>query len=128
MWLAVSTAALASACGPTVYDIRGTREMPGVDGEIRVGDTGTNRMIEIELKHLPPPGRMASGARYYAVWFRGPDRRAQLAGHLEYDEDDRTGSLRATTPLRRLRVVVTAESRPHPHGPSTEVVLRQRVR
>lgn len=124
----LAAALFLSACGPTVYQIRGAPRMPGVDGTMQVDDgPGTNRTVTVNLSHLAPPDRMASGHAHYGVWFREPNGRSVYAGHLEYDRDDRHGHLSATTPLHTFEVIVTIERREHPTGPSTHVVIRQRV-
>lgn len=125
---ALGVALIAASCGPSVYTIRGARGMPGLDGSITVEDApGTNRMVTVELEHVPPPARVREGHGHYAVWFRRSDRRSTFAGHLEYDQDARRGRLVATTPLHGFEILVTLERQEHPDSPSPEIVIRRRI-
>ena len=50
-----------------------------------------------------------------------------MAGSLEFDEDDRTGQMRATTPLSRFEILITAEQNTSRSQPSETVIATQRV-
>ena len=97
-------------CGPATYNFHGTGQSVGVDAKIEVhGIEGGNREVRLEMRHLPPPARLGSGLQVYAMWIIPPRGGAQLASFLEYNEGDRKGTARATTPAERFEVRVTAE-------------------
>ena len=121
-------ALLASACGAS-YEATGRgRTAPGADAVIEV-DTidGDNRRVGVDIQHLLPPGRVTDGATVYSVWIVPQGSPPILAGTLDYDEDDRTGQLTATTPHHVFEVRVTAESDPRTAAPSGDTVLLRAI-
>ena len=125
--LAFSVAALAGCGGPTRYALTGTSRLPGVQGEVSVeSGEGGNALVKIQLEHLAPPNVL--DATTYAVWFIADGQGPSRMGNLAYDEDDRTGSLMATTTLTAFTMKVTAESSEAATAPSDVVVTVQNVR
>lgn len=119
---------LLIACGgPTEYVLQGTERSAGTDGLLTVEDIEGNQMITVRLEHLPAPGRITEGATAYVVWIQPDGGQHQIAGRLDYDEDDRVGVMRATAPHPRFTVTVTAERNASATAPSDIVVARQRV-
>ena len=101
--------------------------MPGADARFEVEEiTGPNTLVRVYAEHLAPPARVAPGANHYIVWF-DEDQGLTQAGRLEYDEGERTGEMRATSPDRSFTVLVTAESSRQVRRPSRTVVFEQRV-
>jgi len=114
--------------GPDEYAIVGTARAAGADGLIQVEEIeGGNRLVTVELDHLPPPARLGEGMRAYVVWFVGNGQTPVKAGQLDYEEDARRGSMSATTPLSSFEVRVTAETNPNAASPSDVVVADRRV-
>jgi len=119
------TLALAlSACGPTTHSMVGTERAAGADGTLTIENGEGNQLVTVELVHLPPPARVREGTSVYVVWLTPPGAQPTLAGVLAYDADDRTGTLRATTPHEQFGLIVTAEEAPDVVSPSDAVVAR----
>jgi hypothetical protein len=118
---------LALGCGgPNEYVMRGQSRATGADGNVTVGDYDDgNAEVEIEVSNLAPPARIEEDATVYVVWFQPADGRPTKAGELAYDEDDRTGTLRATSANREFTVIITAEEEGDAESPSDNVVFRQ---
>ena len=127
--LALVTTLLLAACGgPTVYALVGTPRSVGTDGTVEVEATdGGNFLVNITLNHLPPPARLGDGLTTYVVWFIRDGVAPTLAGTLNFDEEERSGSMMATTPYSQFRVRVTAEETRDVSSPSTIVVADQLV-
>lgn len=119
---------LALACGADTYDSAGTNRAVGTDAEISVSDDGAgNHQLGLEVRHLLPPGRMAEGAQFYVVWSVPEGGTPQHIGSLDYDAEDRLGTLETLTPYKVFEVLVTAERERLPRSPSEHVALRQAV-
>lgn len=126
--LSLALVLLAVGCGPTTYEVRGTPLAVGVDGKITVQEIeGGNHLVDVELRHLPPPGRLPNGATVYCLWIAPTNERPSFESVLELDEGARVGKARATTPAHRFEVRVTAERSRTPVAPSDQTVIRQRV-
>ncbi len=119
---------LALACGADTYDSQGTNRAVGTDAEVTVKDDDAgNHQLSVEVRHLPPPGRIASGHTHFVVWSIPEGGMPQHVGALEYDEDDRVGTLETLTPFEIFQVRITAEKERLPRSPSEHVVVRQSV-
>ncbi|MEM9075113.1 MAG: hypothetical protein AAGE52_41835, partial [Myxococcota bacterium] len=123
----VGLLALGACGGPSEYVITGTERTAGTDGMVIVEEIEGNRMVTVELEHLPPPNRISDSAMLYVVWIKPDGGQPSMAGRLEYDEDDRAGRMRATTPHTSFTVMVTAEDDPATSSPSDVVIARQEV-
>ncbi|MCA9575511.1 MAG: hypothetical protein R3B40_30755 [Polyangiales bacterium] len=124
----VAALALPACGGPTVYALVGTPRSIGTDGTVEVdAHENGNYMVEIELRHLPPPARLGDGLTTYVVWFIRDGVAPTLAGALDYDDAERTGTMVATTPYSQFRVRVTAEENRDVTSPSDVVVAEQLV-
>ncbi|MBS1109453.1 MAG: hypothetical protein H6Q88_1445 [Anaeromyxobacteraceae bacterium] len=67
-----------------------------------------NTQIEVRVKHLSDPARVASDASVYVVWIQPRNGEIQNVGALRLD-DDLVGSLNTTTPHRTFTLTVTPE-------------------
>jgi len=122
-------AAFSFGCGgPNQYVIQGGQIASGADGNITVGsfDDG-NSSVEIEVSHLAPAARVKEGTTIFVVWFKPEDGQPAKAGNLAYDDDERTGTLHATSANRSFEVIITAERDESASSPSDAVVFRQAV-
>lgn len=119
--------ALPACGGPAEYAMTGTARSAGTDGVITVDEIeGGNLLATVRLEHLPPAERMGDGLTTYVVWFQEDGGTATKAGILGYDEDERTGIMRATTPgQNQLTVLVTAEVDREVASPSDIVIARR---
>lgn len=121
-------ALLLAACGgPQEYAITGTERAAGADGMVVVEEIEGNRMVSVDLEHLPPPNRISESSTVYIVWIKPDGAAPTMAGRLEYDPEDRAGRMRATTPHINFTVMVTAEADAQAASPSDVVVARQQV-
>ncbi len=119
---------LASCGGGTHYLIEGGGVASGADTYIDVvpGADG-ERVVRVEVRHLPPPERLGLDLATYAVWIAPVGARPEPAGRLEYDRDTRAGALTIETPYPRFRLIVTAEPWPLIETPSPVVVVDEDV-
>ena len=116
------------ACGgPDEYVLTGTSRSNGTDGMMIVEDTGGNQMVTVELEHLPPPNRISPQGRHYVVWIKPSSGIPQMAGQLDYDEDERVGRMTATSPHTRFELLVTVETSMNASSPSEIVVAKKRT-
>lgn len=121
-------ALLLTGCGgPSEYIITGTERAVGTDGMATVEMIEGNRMVTVELEHLPPASRVSESATVYIVWIKPQGGTPSMAGRLEYDDDERTGTMRATTPHANFQLLITAETDATVTSPSDIVVARQQV-
>lgn len=128
--LAVATIALAaSTCAPRRdVVVTGTDRAVGADGHIEVvREDGGNYLVTIEAQNVPPPARLGDGLTTYVVWFRPAEQQPLRMGILAYDEDARTGEMRATTTNTSFEVLVTAETAADVASPSDIVIFRTSV-
>ncbi len=126
--IGVLTGLSAGCGGPNKYLVRGATIATGADANITVNDfEDGNSEVEIEVANLPPANRVESDATVFIVWFKPEDGQPAKAGQLEYDEDDRTGTMHATSANRQFTVIITAEEEADASSPSEHVVFRQEV-
>lgn len=129
-WLSVVVPCILvvpSGCGPTEYAAIGEPRAAGADATIELDEVrGGNVMVTVEARHLAPPGRIADGATTYVVWFVASGG-VTKAGSLDYEPDDRTGVLVATSTEESFRVMITAEPSHAAARPSEHVVLDREV-
>lgn len=120
--------ALPACGGPAEYAMTGTARSAGTDGIVTVDEIeGGSLLATVRLEHLPPAERMGDGLTTYIVWFEEEGSSPIKAGILDYDEDERTGVMRATTPSQnQITVIVTAEEDRDANSPS-EIVIARRV-
>lgn len=108
----------------------GTSQAPGAQGtvEAREGDNG-NTEIDLKVKHLAEPGKIAPGAQTYIVWARSrePNRPIQNLGAL-IPSRDLEGELKAMTPLRDFEVIVTPEPSAQETKPTNPTILSTSIR
>lgn len=114
--------ALGSGCAAPLK-LSATSKSPSTDAWLTVtGDANNNSIISIKVEHLPPPARLGPGLKTYVVWVESTDG-AFIAnvGMLSVNEQQ-TGSITTTTPLREFLVKITAEQGGTAMTPSSTVV------
>lgn len=120
--------ALPACGGPAEFGLTGTARAAGTDGTATVEVIeGGSHMVVVELNHLPPPARLGDGLTTYVVWLQEDGGQPQKAGVLAYDEDERSGRMRATTPNANVTLSVTAEVDREITSPSEIVVARREL-
>lgn len=128
-WSAMAAVGLMMGAAGCAADTRTVRmsssdDTPAAQGTVKASPTkNDNTMLEVEVRHLAPPGRVAPGATTYVVWVRaaGQDTPQNL-GALRVDKDLR-GSLQSVTPLRSFDVFITAEPSPTTMAPTSDHLL-----
>lgn len=123
-------AALTGCGGPLRYEIPSNAKAPGADAVI-VADVKTEQhqtSLEIEVKNLAPPDRVASGATDFVVWQRASSSVPwSRVGGLNYDAEARSGNFQGSVPETAFDLQVTAEKALNVASPSPDAVLAQRV-
>lgn len=93
--------------------------------EAKAGDNG-NTEVEVRVKHLSEPSKVAPDASVYVVWIQPRNEAIQNVGALEVD-DDLVGMLSTTTPHRAFTLTVTPEPSARMAQPSHEPVFTSEV-
>jgi hypothetical protein len=84
-----------------------------------------NVAVDLKVKHLAPPQRVAENANTYVVWAEptvGDTKAVQNMGALKVNKD-LEGTLSTVLPHPNFNLVVTAESSPMVSTPSDKTVL-----
>jgi hypothetical protein len=123
--LAAVPAFLGGCGGANSYTAPGVGPAAGSDVNIDVEETDMgNKLVKVEIEHLPPPERVAEGTSVFVVWLTADDGSPQRLGLLQYDEDDRKGVGGGTTPLESFSLMVTAEESESVTEPSEHIVVK----
>lgn len=85
-----------------------------------------NTQLEVQVKHLAPPSRVAADASVYVVWIQPRNAEIQNVGALRID-DDLVGTLNTTTPHRAFTLTVTPEPSARMASPTHEAVFTTTV-
>jgi hypothetical protein len=75
--------------------------------QAKAGPNG-NTEVEVRVKHLSPPSKVAADAIVYVVWIQPRNAEIQNVGALQVDAD-LVGKLNTTTPHRAFTLSVTPE-------------------
>ncbi len=93
--------------------------------EAKAGANG-NTEVEVRVKHLSAPSKVAADASVYVVWIQPRNEAIQNVGALELDED-LVGMLNTTTPHRAFTLTVTPEPSARMAQPSHGAVFTSEV-
>ncbi len=85
-----------------------------------------NTQIEVRVKHLSEPARVASDASVYVVWIQPRNAEIQNVGALKIDAD-LVGKLDTTTPHRTFTLTVTPEPSARMAAPTHGAVFTAEV-
>lgn len=85
-----------------------------------------NTQIEVRVKHLSDPARVASDASVYVVWIQPRHAEIQNVGALKLD-DDLVGRLNTTTPHRTFTLTVTPEPSARMAAPTHRPVFTSEI-
>jgi hypothetical protein len=107
--------------------------VPSAQGAVSVqnADNG-NYKVALNVKHMAPPDKVATGASSYVVWLRplatdSKTQPPQNVGALAVNQD-LEGNLTTITPYRQFDLFVTAEPVPNSTSPTGEQLLTTTVR
>ncbi|MFW5876722.1 MAG: hypothetical protein ACOCXM_08290 [Myxococcota bacterium] len=125
--LLVLSLPLAACGGPASYQASGTNVAAGADATIEVEELDGNAFVRLDATHLPPPQRLGEGLTVYVLWFESEGEPAEKVSVLDYDEEERSGSARASTMQENILIMVTAERSPAVATPSEHLIFKKRV-
>jgi hypothetical protein len=107
--------------------------VPAAQGAVSVKDSDNgNVKLEVQVKHMGPPEKVATGASSYVVWLKplatGNDNEApQNLGALAVNKDQE-GEFNTTTSYRQFDLFVTAEPQAGSMAPTGEQLLSTTIR
>jgi len=85
-----------------------------------------NTEIEVRVKHLSDPARVASDATVYVVWIHPRNAEIQNVGALKVDAD-LVGKLNTSTPHRTFTLTVTPEPSARMAAPTHRAVFTAEI-
>lgn len=110
----------------SVRKLQGTDLAPAAQGIVKLDKTDNNNTsVDLKVKHLAPPKRIASDANLYVVWLQptmGDTQRLQNMGALKVDKD-LNGEFKTVVPHRHFKLFITAENSAMVSNPSGERIL-----
>jgi hypothetical protein len=126
--VAVAMLALGATAWAKTYAFQATSIVPGATGTVdaKADKSGGNTMVTIRVDHLARPTLLTPPANEYVVWIEPEDGSPQNQGVLQVGDNEK-GDLRMTTTASKFKVLVTAETEPHPKTPSDRAVLQTEV-
>jgi hypothetical protein len=115
-----------AACGgePPTVRMAVANGMPAAEGTVLATRADNdNTAVEVRVRHLASPEKIAPEATTYVVWARPSGAGSpQNLGALKVDKDLQ-GTLKTVTPLRTFDVFITAEPSPTVRQPSSAHLL-----
>jgi len=125
---ALAVLAIGTSAWAKVYTFQATSLTPGATGtvEAKADKSGSNTQITVTVDHLARPTLLSPPANEYVVWVEPQDGSPQNQGILRVGDNEK-GELKMTTTASKFRVLVTAETDPHPKAPSERTVLQTEV-
>jgi len=107
--------------------------VPAATGEVSVKDADNgNVKLEVQVKHMAPPEKVATGASSYVVWLKplatgNENEQPQNLGALAVNKDQE-GEVNTTTSYRQFDLFVTAEPQAGSTAPTGEQLLSTTIR
>jgi hypothetical protein len=116
-------AVMLSGCASTEHPMHSGVGVPASEGTVSAttGDND-NTLVEVRVKHLAPPAKVASDATIYVVWIQPLNGAIQNIGGMVLDSD-LVGTLKTVTPYHRFKLIVTPEPSPAVAQPTHEPVF-----
>lgn len=132
-WIILGGVLVAAALAGIQFGCSSSQEMrsgygvPASEGTVSAteGDNG-NTKLEIRVKHLAVPSKLASDAKIYVVWVKPLDGDSQNVGALTLN-DDLEGRLDTVTPHRQFLLSVTPEPNGQVAGPTHQPVFTTNI-
>lgn len=118
-----------SGCGGNSQQALGPApENTSGEGTVQAkADANGNTMVEVQVKRLSAPARVASDATVYVVWIKAPTGEIQNVGALTLDADF-TGTLNTTSPHKAFALTVTPEPSAAMNSPTHKAVFSSDVK
>jgi hypothetical protein len=107
--------------------------VPAAQGAVSIKDADNGNMkLEVSVKHMAPPERVATGASSYVVWLKplatgNENEVPQNLGALAVNKDQE-GALNTVTSYRQFDIFVTAEPEAGSSAPTGEQLLSTTIR
>jgi hypothetical protein len=116
-------AVMLIGCVSTQQPMHSAAGVPASEGTVNAtkGDND-NTVVDIHVKHLAPPSKMAADATVYVVWVQPLDGAMQNVGAMVLDSN-LDGSLNTLTPHHRFKLIVTPEPSAAVAAPTHEPVF-----
>jgi hypothetical protein len=100
---------------------------PAATGKVTTdNDRNGNTSVDVQVKYMAMPQALTPAKNAYLVWVQPRGKDPELLGVLRVN-DDREGSLKATTPYKDFDIFITAEDNPKPDTPGSMVILKGTV-
>ena len=102
-------AVMLMGCTTAPQPMHSAAGVPASEGTVKAtkGDND-NTIVEVHVKHLAPPAKVASDATTYVVWIKPMDGALQNVGAMVLDSN-LDGGLNTVTPYHRFKLEVTPE-------------------
>jgi len=116
--------ALLSACASGPLRMSASPAVPAAEGTVKTERSkNQNTKLEITVKHLAPPQKVASGFNTYVIWAAPRNGgAAQNLGAIIVDED-LNGKVQATTPFEDFSLFITLENSGQASSPTGPRVM-----
>lgn len=99
--------------------------VPGAAGKVKTGkDKNGNTKVDVEVKHLADPEKLAPPKSLYLVWFQQKGGAPEVQGKLMVSKN-LEGKLTTSTPMKSFDVFITAEGDATVKAPAGPEVLRR---
>jgi hypothetical protein len=100
---------------------------PSGQGTVQAeADDNGNTTVDVRVKHLSAPSKVAADASVYVVWIKPRNASIQNVGALDLD-DDLVGRLETTTPHHAFTLTVTPEPSARMAKPTHDAVFVSEV-
>jgi hypothetical protein len=102
--------------------------VPAARGTVEVKkDKNNNYAIDIDIRHLAEPNRLPEPKQVYIVWVESAENGLQNIGQLKTSTglitETLKASMKAITPYKPTRVIITAEDQANIQSPGNYIVL-----
>jgi hypothetical protein len=102
-------------------------ESPAAEGTVEATKADNdNTKIDVRVKHLAAPSKLADDASIYVVWIQPSKGEVQNVGALAIDKD-LVGRLETTTPHKAFTLTITPEPSARMAAPTHKPVFRADV-
>lgn len=124
--------AIVTFCGAqigcaTTQPMRSGNSVPASEGTVKIdNDSNGNLTLELRVKHLAPPSRVAADSTVYVAWIQPRNGEKQSVGVLKLDSG-LEGVLETTTMHRSFVLTVTPEPSATGSKPTHDAVFTTSV-
>ncbi|MDF2187892.1 hypothetical protein [Paraflavitalea sp. CAU 1676] len=101
---------------------------PAATGEVKIKkEQNANYKVEVSIRHLAPPDKLATSRKFYIVWAELSDANTRNLGIIKsssrFLSSTLKGSLTAVVPSKPKKVFITAETESTVTQPGFPIVL-----